>query len=347
MSILGKKRATIKDVAEKASVSISIVSYVLNDTPGKSIPESTRQRVIKAAKKLDYLPNIIARGMRTKRSMAIGVVSFWDVTQPVFNQFLKGIAKVTDEHSYTIVLNDLHSKPKEFDYIKYYRRRQIDGIIFISPPEGITGFEEKEHIKKIKKYNIPAVILNGYTANDDINYIYINYYQSTYLATEYLIKHGHDKIGYLLPKKDELDHIQGKERLNGYYDALKDNDIEIKEENVFFKKDIEEIINKVERENVITALVANKAHYAYPFMKSALEQQVTIPDTISIISANDTPFTRYLYPSLTAVQLPLHDMGENGAELLFESIEGKAPYSKLKLPNKIVERDSVLNINEQ
>ena len=126
------KKATIKDVAKEAGVSISVVSYILNNTPGQSFTDETRKRVISAAKKLNYTPNYIAKGMRSRRSMNIGIVLYWNISDVIVNEMLKGISKITEKYDYNIVLCLPSENKNQFSYIDAFKQRQVDGIIFVS-----------------------------------------------------------------------------------------------------------------------------------------------------------------------------------------------------------------------
>ncbi len=338
------KRATIKDVAKKAGVSISVVSYVLNDTPGQSIPQATRDKIFKAAEELKYTPNAIARGMRIKKSMAIGVVSFWSITDYAFNEILSGISKIADENNYTIVLCNLNSPGKDFNYAELFRGQQIDGIIFISPHELRKEFDEKTHIGYIKDNRIPAVIINGYTNDEALSYIFIDYYHSTYIATEHMAELGHKAIGYLLPDSAEMSMKQAGERYKGYMAALKDLGI-IKDETLIFNMNTaSKIVDKIAVGKGPTAIVANKTNYAQRFISLLIERGIKVPQDVSIIAANTEPYSHMLYPPLSTVKLPLSEIGEKGAEILMESVKGKVIQTKMKLPNKICERQSCMRI---
>jgi LacI family transcriptional regulator len=181
------KRPTIKDVAQKAGVSISVVSYVLNETPGQTIPEPTRTKIKNAAEELNYKPNAIARGMRTKKSLSIALVSFWDVTLPVVNQVFNGILKTTDTIDYNVLFCNLaysdDIQKNEFRYVDLFNSQMIDGVLLFSPFELTHGFNEHIHVEKIKANNIPAVIMNGYTHDKLLNYVYLDYHNTSLLNT--------------------------------------------------------------------------------------------------------------------------------------------------------------------
>ena len=334
------KRATIKDVAKKAEVSISVVSYVMNNTPGQSIPESTRARILTAANELGYSPSAAARGLRTKKAMAIGLVSCWEMTNSIFIEILNGVSKVLDQKGYNIVLCSPNNIKSQFYYVELFKQQQLDGIIFISPYDIGEGFNEEAHVNAIKENKIPAVFINGYTADEALNYIYMDYYNTAYMAVEYLVKLGHQNIGYLMVDDDELTQLQASERLRGFNDANCHYNREKNDQFIFNMNDVNLVVDKIKLKQGPTAIVANKSRYGYLFLKKMLDEGIKVPDEISIIAANTEMYAEYLYPALTTVRLPLNQMGEKGAQLLLKNIDKKGKPEKLKLKNKITERES-------
>lgn len=339
------KRYTIKDVAERAGVSISVVSYVLNDTPGRTVTPATKQRILDAAKELDYSPDSIARGMKTKRSMSIGLVSFWKVTDSVFIQILDGVTNAAGKNDYNVVLCGLHPGHNEFEYAELYKRRNIDGVILVSPPEGVlNGFEEPKHVDLIKKYGIPSVIINGYTFDDRLNYIYIDYYQSAYITAEYMIGLGHRRLAYILPSEDEMKNFRSRERLEGFQDALNDNGIKASEDHICRFEDMDALIVKISSGTGPTGIIANKSNYGREFLMAAHDKGIKIPGEVSVIAANTEPYAPFLFPPLTSVEVPLSKIGERSVKMLLDSMEGKIGNLKLKLPNRIIERNSCARV---
>jgi LacI family transcriptional regulator len=341
---MANKRATIKDVAAKAGVGISIVSYVLNDAPGKTVSAATRQRIFDAVEELQYTPNAIARGMRIKKSMTIGLVSYWNVNDLVFIEILEGVSRIADENGYNISYCSLKSDKHAFSYKELFKRQQIDGIILVSPPEHNMDYNEQEHIDTIKKNIIPAVIINGYTKDDSLSYIYFDYYQTVYKAVEYLIGLGHRKIGYLLPCEKDLQHMQAQERIRGFNGALQDHGIEIAEGFIYHPEDVEGLCDRIIKGEGPTGLVTNKSDYGYIFLKHANSKRIRVPEQISVIAANTESYADYLFPALTTIHLPMKEIGRKAAEVLMDVMDGTILQVKLKLPNRVEERESCRKI---
>lgn len=335
------RRATIKDVAAKAGVGISVVSYVINNTPGKTISEATRERIFAAAKELEYTPNAIARGMRIKKAMTIGLVSFWNITDLVFIEILEGVSKGAEENGYSILLCNLNSKEDSLNYEELYKKQIIDGIILISPHDIRKGFDEKLHVETIKKNKIPSVIINGTTKDDDVSYIYFDYFNSTYKAVEYLVNKGHRWIGYLNTYGKEMNQIPAKERLQGYKKAMSDNGLSVIEQHIFNAEEVETLCDLVLKGQGPSALIANKSNYGHLFLKRAFERNIKIPEQISVMAANAESYSAYLFPALTTIHLPMKEIGQMAAEIMLDIIKGAMSQIKLTLPGQVEERESV------
>jgi LacI family transcriptional regulator len=333
------KRTTIKDVAKLAEVSIGVVSFVLNNTPGQSIPEGTRQRIIEAARQLNYTPNAIARGMRTKQSKAIGLVSFWDITEHAFIEILNGVYSVADRNDYTVVLCNLKQRNEKFNYIELFNRQQVDGIIFISPYNLQKNFCEIEHVNSLIEHGIPSVVLYGHTNHEGMNYINVNHYSTTYQAAKYLLKLEHKKIGYILPSDNEAQDAATR-RFQGFVDALGEYAIEVDRRYIFKLEDTDRIIKMICNNEGPSGIVAYKCDYAQRFLGTMISAGISVPEQISLIAANNEPYARYLYPPLTTVQIPFSEMGEKAAELLLNNFNNKIIQSISEVEGKLCIRDS-------
>ncbi len=336
-----KRTATIRDVAAKAGVSISIVSFVLNNTPGRTIPAATKERVLSAVSELGYMPNASARGMRMRKSMSVGIVSFWDISSHVFNEILVGISSIAYKNSYTLLFCNLSRYENEFNYVELYRQQKIDGIIFISPHVFRYGFDEEKHVSMIKKESIPAVIINAYTQDPEISCIYMDFFGSSFMAAEYLYKAGHREIWYMSPPPDELTQYQGLKRLEGYRSsALKYGFTAVE----FDVSGISEAVSHIKAGKGPHGIVANKCESAHIFLKALSDAGVKVPDNVSVIAGNEETYAPFLTPPLTTVKLPLKEMGMKSAEALLKQIGGDIFKLRLTLENKIIVRESTSDI---
>lgn len=322
------KKATIKDVATRANVSISVVSNILNNTAHKSFSSSTRERVLEAAKDLGYVPNRLASRMRTQHSLSVGIVSYWKY-EPLFLQFLEGVCKYLHSKNYNALLCNTPNSQDEFFYLDYYRDKRIDGILFISPYESAGKINEIEHIQQMKKSGVPFVIINGHTNEPLVSYINIDFYNSTALATEHLIQQGHKVITYVAPLF--LDQYEMDQRRQGYADTMKKHGLD----DLYCDK--MEIPNKI---NDFKAVVTNKSDTAQVILTEALKRGIAIPDDFSIIAGNTEPYSMYLYPPLSTISIPTVEMGELSAKTLLDHISGTKVASTVVLPCSLHIRQS-------
>ena len=328
---MATKKPTIKDVAKEANVGISIVSYVLNNTPGRSIPNETKQRVFDAVKRLNFVPNAAARSMRTQKVMNVGLISTWDITNDSFTAMLQGIVDTLDQRGYTLTIGNIEKHNMEqSNVLKHYSQNKIEGILFMSHPSRVE--EEEIYIHAFQKLAIPFVLLSGMSKDPMINSISLNYYQTSYLAAEQLIKLGHRHIGYLY--SIDMERLMPEEvaaRFNGYKAAMRTHELAIAEDAIL-KIDMDdmawsdqEMIRYLQETRTtcgITAIVSYKTRYAAALMNIAIDCGVNIPKELSIISANYQSMAPFLYPSLSTVQFPLYEVGSKGAEILLQTIEG-------------------------
>jgi len=384
------KSATIKDVAKKAGVSISVVSYVLNNNPNVSISDETRTRVLDAAKSLNYKPNSIARSMRTNKSMVIGLATFWDVSDSVFTDVLKGVDSVAERNGYSVTYCNIRNSFNGLKITELYNQRQIDGVILLLHVDPAKSFSEIQFINNIKQSGIPAVIIDGSTEDPDMSYVYIDYYGTSYTAVNYLYKLGHRKFCYMLPDINEIHNIQAVQRINGYKDALKN--LNLVDYGLYFNQDsVHDIVNLIKPDSNVpannvsaydmpvndvpvnnasvynapvndvsldnapvnyasdsdnqaskkpTAVVVNKTRYAVYLLKAFSEHGIKVPDDISVISCNNQNYAEFLTPPLTTIKVPIYEIGEKSADILFDIMKDKPLNIKLKLLNEVIERGS-------
>lgn len=337
-------RPTIRDVARQAGVSISLVSYVLNDTPGQSIPKETRERVRQAAEALHYRPNASARRMRTKKTMTLALVSFWNIRNPVASSILSGVLRQAEAAGYNVLISDLsasQAQPEdEYRYADLFSRQIIDGVLLLSPFEALPHYDESSHVRLMRERRIPSVVLIGSgREEEDIPYVHLDYAGSVRLAVRYLVGVGHRRIGYLRPGREQVTQQQSVSRLAGWAEAVAENGLDRRGTDLF---DCEELSlpGGFDRVRRLTAVVLNKTESAPAFYRLAAANGVRIPENLSVIACNSEPFDRFLDPPLTVVELPVSELGEEGARMLIARIDGRAPDAQPLPPCRLIPRAS-------
>ena len=322
------KKVTIKDVAKEANVSISVVSYVLNNTKGISIRDETKEKVREAAKKLNYVSNRIARGLREQKSKCIGVVPYWDFDISIFMEMLDGINREALANGYRIILCSAGGS-EDFDYLDCFHEKIIDGVIFIAPHEGSRVVDETVHIRTMQKNNVPFTLINGHTNIEDVSYININFYESTFIATRALIEKGYREITYVTP---ESDYFEIRERLRGYQETMRQAGLDVQ---ICYA---EQVADKIK---TFRAVVTNKSDTAHMVMKEAIKQGLRIPEDFVLIAGNTEEYCDYLFPSLSSVKIPAREIGSAAAGLLIDLLSNKNEFQLPEFKCSIQYRQSM------
>ncbi|MCX7771575.1 MAG: LacI family transcriptional regulator [Clostridia bacterium] len=335
-----KNRATIKDVAKEANVSPATISYVLNGK--ENISEETKARVYQAMEKLNYIPNLSARGLVKNTSELIGVVI--PQTEPgstlIFNnnfysEIMSSIEYHARTHGYHVLIS---ATDVNESYVNLARQRNLDGIIVI-------GAYPDDFFNQIKKTQIPVVLVDSYFDDHYFHSIQINDRYGGYIATKYLLEKGHRKIGMFTGKIKEGGVV--KKRYDGYQDALKEYGLTVNRDHVFegtvdFDSGLELAEKLVNKKTDITAIFCMADILAIGAMKGLQDHGIKIPDDISIVGFDDLVISKYVSPGLTTVHQNISQKGEEAVKLLLNSIND-AYSGKLEtiLPISLTERNSV------
>jgi len=328
--------ATLKDVASRANVSISTVSYVLNGK--KKVKEKTYNNIMQAVTDIGYVPNQVARGLRTKRSLTIGVI-VPDISNEFFPEIFRGIEDVANANDYSIIMcstdNDVIREKK---YISTLISKDIDGIIFIG-----TGKSQDIFDVNIK---LPIVLVDRKFGEQFMS-VTIDNYKGGYLATEHLIQQGYKSIALLagpLYIKNFFD------RMHGYIDALADNGINYNDQLVYECKDTSaegySVAMKILKKHNIDAIFASNDLIAFGAIRAASEMGKKIPIDIGIVGYDDISLASVIIPSLTTIRQPKYEIGKTSAELVLEQISNEdIKCRNIEFEPTLVVRETTRNSN--
>lgn len=305
----------IKDVADRANVSTTTVSHVINKT--RYVSEELTQRVKQAMAELDYTPNALASSLRSGRTKIIGLV-----IPDIANQFFSEISRKIEDNGYAngysvILCNTNEDEEKEEAYIDVLISKQVDGIVFISVGQGM------KNIEKAIDSNIPVVIVDRDIEDVEADVVLVNNFLGGYQATQYLIGLGHRKIGCITGPSPIA---PSAERVQGYEQALKEAGIPIQNELIVYgnfhyesgRLAMEKLLNLPERP---TAVVSCNDMMAIGAMQAIYDNDLEIPEDISIVGFDNIPFSSSVYPSLTTVAQPFEDLAKLIIDLLIEKID--------------------------
>ena len=335
------KRATLKDVAERAGVSKATVSYILNNTK-KSISPETRERVQRAIEELEYIPNLGAAALTSNCSRLIGVVV--PQTEPgselmfqnsFYSEILSAIEYGARQRGYHVIIS---GTDVDESYMKLVVERSLDGVIVI-------GMFPDDFYRQFKKIEVPVVLIDSYCKDRYFHNIRIDDELGGYTGTKYMLGRGHTRVGILCGHRHDNGVVQ--KRIDGYRRALAESGIAF-DERLVFEDNVDyasgvRAARRIAREKLpLTGLVATADVLAIGAVKGFAQAGAAVPEDYSVIGFDDLEITAYMNPGLTTVHQDIARKGELAIELLAESI-GESEYERedIVLPFRIVERESV------
>ena len=329
-------KATIKDVATRANVSVATVSRVVNNLDGYS--DETKEKVLEAIKELGYQRNAIARGLVTKTTKTIGVL-IPIVSAYLYAEILNGIEEKANENGYGIFLcNTGVNGVRAINYIKMLGERQVDAIIVVS----LTINDEYYNL--LNSLKIPYILVSTLSYKYKIPYIKVDDQQAAYTATQFLIEKGHTKIALISGGKE--DKISGITRVNGYRNALQDYDININENIIkygdfTYNSGIMCMEDLLQEKEDFTAVFATSDEMALGALSVMHRNKIEVPEKISIIGYDNTLIAQMSNPPLTTVAQPLYEMGVKAFAKILSVLETVNSGDNVILSHKIVERETV------
>ncbi len=312
---------TIKDIARLAGVDPSTVSRVIADNP--RISTKTKEKVLKVMEELDFHPNAIARSLANRSTKTIGVIMPHSTEQvfvnPFFTEIMRGIGVSALKRGYYVLFSTGNSSEEEYKATsRLVNEKRVDGLVLLTSRIG------DKTIDSLRKKHFPFVVVGKPSNMEDVNWVDNDNQEAGFLATEYLIKLGHERIGFI---GGEFTYVFMGERFKGYKKALDSYSIKFGKELLSLGEFVEEGgYNAVKKllihKNRPTAIVVADDLMAFGAMRAIKEQGLTIPDDISVISFNDTPLASYVDPPLSSMEIFVYDLGYNASETLIDQLQG-------------------------
>jgi LacI family transcriptional regulator len=338
----------IKDVAEKAGVSITTVSHVVNET--RYVSEDLRMRVFDAMKELNYRPNSLARSLRSGRTRTIGLV-LPDISNLFFAEISRKIEDRGFDYGYSVILCNTDENPdKEMLYVDVLMEKQVDGIIFIS------AGAENEDIFNLDNVDVPIVIADRDISSSNSDVVLVDNFKGGFDAANYLLSLGHHRIGCITGPSKVTPSAQ---RVEGYKKALMEADIQIDEKILYagdfgFESGESAMWTMLNNPDLPSAVFVCNDMMAIGAIRAIQVTGRKIPEDISLIGFDNIPFAGTVYPSLTTIAQPIHEMADIAVDLLVERIKikhdqkhsksEKPIYKRVVLATKLIERESCAKI---
>ncbi len=325
---------TLKAVAEHVGLSAGTVSAVLNDAPSaRHIPKTTRDRIVAAARKLDYRPNFFARSLRKRRTFTLGVIVY-EIGDGYSSSIIAGIENCARQKDYFFVTG-VHRHDRElFDrYSRLLLQRGAEGIITVD-------------FNLAHSFPVPAVSIPGHIENEGVTNIVLDHRHAAELALQHLVELGHTKIAILRGHPESADShyrwnaVQGVARDIG---LQLDPELVIQIDSTDSSPGVGYPCGKqlVEGKRPFTALFAYNDISAIGAIRAFQEAGLVVPRDVSVVGFDDIPGAAFHHPSLTTVRQPLRRMGEIAVETLIGRIEGEKEYRReIAVQPEIVVRES-------
>jgi LacI family transcriptional regulator len=336
------KRPTARQVAELAGVSRTTVSFVLNKVPGMRIGEDTRQRVIEAARRLEYHPDATARRMVTGRTQVLGFVQRHTPDQlsadALLPRVLSGVCQAARAQGFHVLFEPIPPDDNFDTLIRLARERHVDGIILSGP-----RYDDQD-LMRVREDGTPVVLV-GQLPGTGIPYVDVDNSGGAQTAVNHLLALGHRRIGLITNAPPA--YTASAERQAGYQRALADAGVAMDEALVRYG-DFTALSGQVAVESLLeladrpTALFVASDAVALGALRVLRRRGLRVPEDMALVGFVDIPLAEAVDPPLTTVHVPAQGLGWGAAELLMRLIAADEPIRNphVVLATELVVRES-------
>ncbi|RPJ28630.1 MAG: LacI family transcriptional regulator [Chloroflexi bacterium] len=326
---------TVLDVAKRAGVAPITVSRVINNSG--YISEATRERVEAAVKELGYVPNTLARGLRSKKTRTLALV-VTDITNPYFTLMARGVEDVAGDANYTVVYcNTDESETKEEKYVNILAQRQVDGVLLVPACGNLKT------IKFLLSNDINVVALDRRVSEVEIDSVRSDSEEGAYRLVKLLIELGHKQIAVITGSREVSTSV---DRVDGYRRALAEAGLS-ENELVYWGEFNQHSGYEITHQAMMgfpkpTAIFGVNNFITIGIIKALRDLRMDVPGDVSVVGFDDLPESMLLSPFLTVAAQPAYEMGRMATELLLKRISGELTegHQELVLPIEIIERES-------
>ncbi|KYZ76540.1 hypothetical protein AXX12_08910 [Anaerosporomusa subterranea] len=319
-------RPTIKEIAKKVGTSTATVSRVLRDVD-YPVSVQLRERVVTAARQMNYTPNLISRSLKNCTSNDIGVI-IPTVSNPFYSLLLAGIEEVLNDQEYSLFLcNSLRDENKERKYVELLRQKQVQGLI-ISPIGETPGYLQA-HIDQ----GLKVVIFDQAASGSGFSRVTVDYEKASMLAVDHLLQKGHRDIGFM---SAPLTRMNRKLTFNGYKHALRFHNLlinpdwvyvtntEFETNGIFYEFENGQDLAREFIESPVrpSAVIVINDMTAYGVLNELRRKNVSVPQDLSLVSFDNIIFSEITNPPLTTVGFSAYEMGRLAAVQLLRQLQG-------------------------
>jgi len=333
------QRATLADVAERAGVSKTAASLILNDRPGSRISADAVERIRRAAAELDYRPNPAARSLRVGKTRTVGFVSDAVTVTRYASAMIRGVLDTAEQQNHTVLIAETGSSAARMrEALDVMLDRRPDGLVFALMAA-----------RRVEVPDVPsdvAVVMLNATANPPRPHVLPAEYDAGYQITRLLLDAGHRRIGLIGSSPEEYfdpeESATVGDRFAGIDAALAEAGVElaidVPQRGWEPEGGFRSMTTILESGVGVTGLICLNDRIAFGAYQAIGEAGLKIPDDISVVSFDDDEIARYLRPGLTTARIPYEEMGRLAMALVLSGATGT---DRHLVPMTIMDRDSV------
>lgn len=323
---MAKQRVTLRDVARQAGVHVSTASRALNEETRSVVHPETTERVLQVAEKLGYTPNPLAKGLRTNKSMTIGMV-ISDIENPVFGPIIAGVEATMGREGYSTLIAEAvaHDHAALAPIIDALVDRRVDGMVLA------MATRSGHNAARLKRLGVPVILVNRTVDDVEVSSIIGDDQHGIGLSVRHVAELGHERIGHLA---GPLETSTAAGRLEGFHSNMRDLGLEhgddVVESAEWYQIDpgYKSASVLLERRPDLTALVCANDLIALGAYRAIREKGLEVGTDISVTGYNDMMLLDMIDPSLTSIRVPYREMGSEAAEALLKMMsagEGEDP----------------------
>lgn len=330
---------TIKDVAKYTGLSISTISKYLN---GGNVLEPNKELIEKAIQKLDFKVNEMARGLKTSRSMTVGVL-IPSLENIFFTSIVSHIESILLQEGYSTILCGYKESPElEEKKLQFLLDKMVDGIVMM------PLFDNDDLVKMVIAKGIPIVLIDRLINNISCDVVLVDNLNASYNAVEQLIVNGHRRIGIIVGPKNIY---TAQERLKGYIRVLEDYCLEvdpclIKYGDYKIQSGYDLLQELMGIDPPPTAIYVTNYEMTVGSIIAINENNIKIPEDLSLIGFDNLDLARIVRPPLSIVVQPVKQIGETAARVLLKRLRSDLSGFPLvaRLKTELLLRDSIKKV---
>jgi LacI family transcriptional regulator, repressor for deo operon, udp, cdd, tsx, nupC, and nupG len=330
-------RVRLKDIAQRAGVSVMTVSKVLRNEP--DVSAATKNRVGALAQEMGYVPDVMAQSLRTRSTRLIGLI-IPAITNPIFARLLLAVEDRVQQAGCDLVFGHTLNRPEREEHlIRRMLSRRVNGLLLFP----VHRLESRSPAyEELRRHGLPTVILGPLTlACADFPNVQVDDIQASYGATQHLLDLGHRRIAYFVGPPAA---IWAQERFQGYQRALRDAGLGVEDDLVFqaggtIEEGARAALQLLQERVDATAVQAVNDLVAIGAANQLLDQRLRIPDDLSVVGFGNVLTASFFRVPLTTVRQPKHSMGLAAMDMLEALIRGERPESR-RLPASLLVRSS-------